>query len=299
MTGRIVVGFTGDTSDSGALEWAVEYAQALDVEIELVHVVDDSWGAIAANLAETALLQAEHQLREVAQRARESAPGVTFHSYVTVGSPTEALTDRSSGTDLLVVGTRAQGRIDERLFGTRGAQIASRAHCSVVIVPERNDDVAAATGSGVVVGVDGSDASISAVKFAAQYADRYREPLQAVYAWNPPTPWTGVEAFEWPTVPSDDDHLVLAQSVAGITDSYPELELKLTVASALPADALNAAARGARLLVVGTHGRRGLSKFWLGSVSRDVAQLMPCPIAVIRSAAPRDGADSAEESSAR
>lgn len=279
MNGHIVVGFSGDSSDSAALRWAVEYATPHHIDVELVHVMDDSWGAIPPNLSKTALIQAEHHMREVARRAREENPALTFHTHVTVGSPTETLSSRSFGAALLVVGTLAHGRLDERLFGTRGAQIAARAHCSTVIVPERERP----TGSGVVVGVDGSDASAAAVEFAARYADRYSERLHAIYAWNPPMPFGGFDSFQWPTTPDDDDQRVLAQSVAGLESQYPRLELELTVATALPADALTQAGRGARLLVVGTHGRRGISKLWLGSVSRDVAQVMPCPVAIVRS----------------
>ena len=49
-----------------------------------------------------------------------------------------------------------------------------------------------------------------------------------------------------------------------------------------PATALIAAGAEAELLVVGSHGRRGLSRFLLGSVSHDVLIHAPCVVLVLR-----------------
>jgi nucleotide-binding universal stress UspA family protein len=46
--------------------------------------------------------------------------------------------------------------------------------------------------------------------------------------------------------------------------------------------ALVNAGRGASLLVIGSHGRHGLSRFLLGSVSHDVIVHAPCPVMVLR-----------------
>jgi len=43
---------------------------------------------------------------------------------------------------------------------------------------------------------------------------------------------------------------------------------------------------GADLVVVGTHGRRGLSRLLLGSVAEGTVRLAPCPVLVVRAKAP-------------
>lgn len=48
------------------------------------------------------------------------------------------------------------------------------------------------------------------------------------------------------------------------------------------AEALTHAARDHTLLLLGTHGRRGLSRMWLGSVSEQVVRLATCPVLVLR-----------------
>jgi nucleotide-binding universal stress UspA family protein len=51
-----------------------------------------------------------------------------------------------------------------------------------------------------------------------------------------------------------------------------------------PRDAILTAARKLRvdLIVIGTHGRRGLSRMLLGSVAEDIVRRAPCPVLTIR-----------------
>lgn len=53
-----------------------------------------------------------------------------------------------------------------------------------------------------------------------------------------------------------------------------------------PAEQIVRAARSTRadLIVVGTHGRRGLQKFFLGSVAERVVKMAPCPVVTVRGA---------------
>ena len=281
MNKRIVVGLSGRPTDEGAMRWALGYAAPRRFEVDLVHVVDETWGDIPAGFRGTARAQAETELaRELAEAVRLE-PNLDIHSTVLVGSPTAALAKRAAGAELLVVGSHALGRFRDYVFSTRAAQIAARAPGSVVVVPDR----AESPGRGVVVGVDGSDTSLAAVRFAAEEADRHDEPLTAVYCWSAPTPWTAETALiDWPMEPDDSDRLVLAEAVAGLATQYSDLDLDLRLELGIPSETLARVAAGARLLVVGSHGRHGLQRFWLGSVSQVIVLTMPCPVAVIRPA---------------
>ncbi|MBC7441865.1 MAG: universal stress protein [Ramlibacter sp.] len=279
MDERVVVGMSGRPSDREALRWALDYARPRRLAVELVHVVDENWANIAEGYTHRAREQAERSLaREIADAAPR-ALGPNLHATVLEGSATGALTDWAEGAELLVIGSHALGRFRDYLFSTRSAQIAAHAPGSVVIVPERADR----NGSGVVVGVDGSEVSLAAVRFAAEQADRLGQRLTAVYCWSAPAPWTEEGAMiDWPMEPDDADRLVLAEAVAGLAELYPDLELDLRLDLGLPVDALVTAATDARLLVVGSHTRQGFARFWLGSVSHVIVLTMPCPVAVIR-----------------
>jgi nucleotide-binding universal stress UspA family protein len=264
------------------VQWAVDYAERRHLEIELAHVLEETRAFLPKGLRGEVLLGAEQQLRQQANRIMITHPPLRVHSTVLEGSPVEALSDRAEGAELLVIGTHALKRFSNLIFSTRAAQVVSRASVSVVIVPVEPRDM----GSGIVVGVDGSPASVAAVEFAAGEADRLGEPLTVVYAWRVPAPWTiATIEVDWPVEPEETDRMMLAESVAGLPEKYPDLQVTLDMNAALPVDALIGASSEARMLVVGTHGRKGFARFWLGSVSHQLILAMPCPLAIIRSAA--------------
>lgn len=277
---QIVVGVSGKTSGHPAIAWAAQYASDLNREILLLHVVDITWGVVPADFAEKALLSAEHQLRTEADRIRANYPGIRVHPRVVMGSPTQELLSGSSEASILVVGSHALERFGDYVFSTRAARLAAAAPCTVVIIPSGEVDV----GAGVVVGADGSEASASAVEFAAAEADRFSEPLTAVYVWHAPDPWSDVPSVEWPAQPAEEDRLIVAESIAGLKERYPDLSVGTEIVTARPATGLYAASAGARMLVVGTHGRHGFAKFALGSVAQDMVLSMPCQVAVARPA---------------
>lgn len=280
MDNRIVVGISGKPSGESALNWALDYADAHHADIEFVHVVDDRWATLTKSLSGTALLEAEHELRSRVDQASAGHPAQHIHPTVLEGAPIDSLVERAEGAHLLVVGSHELGRFQGLVFSTRAAHIAALSTASVAVVPTAHEF----SGSGVVVGVDGSASSVAALAFGAREADRLGQSLTAVYAWRALTPWTTVDDEYDLTDPTDSDRLVLSEAAAGLADEYPDLPVDLVLSSALPADALMNACLGARLLVVGTHGRHGTAKIWLGSVSHELVLAMPCTVVVVKPA---------------
>ena len=274
--GTIMVGVSESTSGHPAIGWAVRHARRRGDTVELVHVVDITWTTIPVDWAESALLAAEEAVRGEAQRASLIDPSVAVHSVVLIGSPTRLLAEHAASADLLVVGTHSRRAASEILLGSQATRIAAAATCPVAVIPAAGQE-----GTGIVVGVDGSEASAAAVAFAAAEADRYGEPLTAIYAWSAPEPW-GMGESAWPTSPVEEDRRILAEAVAGLADQYPDLKVTAEVVGGRPLPALYAASVGARMLVVGTHGKHGFSKALLGSVSEDLVLSLPCPVVVVR-----------------
>jgi len=273
---KIVVAVSAVEGPHPAIEWAMGFAAHRDVAVELVHVVDTTWGHAPEDYIETALLRAEEHLRDRAATARQASPGTLITSHVRFGSPVTELVASAQGADLLIVGAHPEGRYSGA--SARTVRLARLAPCSVVVAPAAS----VPSGHGVVVGTDGSEASAPAVAFAAELADRYHEDLTAVFAWGQPEPWGLTEPLLVDTEPAEDDRLVIAESVAGLASRYPDLTIHTEISGSRPEVALPAAGIGARMLVVGTHGRHGLSRALLGSVSEAVVSELPCPVAVIR-----------------
>lgn len=278
MSETIAVGVTDASGAQRALEWAIERAVARHAALLLVSVVGSGSGVGGEKpLLDRATQGAAEMLASAAARARAS--GARAETVIERGDPVAQLVGVSSRVDLLVLGSDF-ARGGSRLRGVRGVRITAAAHCPVVVVPDDGVDGRA----GVVVGVDGSDASEKAVAFAAAEADRLGETLTAVMTWSPlPVP------FEMDDYPEHYlDHMqdlsteTLAIALAGLRQDYPDLSVKTVVESGYPAAVISRAAHHARLLVVGSHGRGAMARFLLGSTSQALLQQLPTVTAVIR-----------------
>lgn len=278
MNGTIAVGVTDASGAQSALHWAIERAVARRERLLLVSVVGSAWGVAGEEtLVERGMTRATTLLEDAAGQAH--AAGADAETLIERGDPVARLIDVSERADLLVLGSDF-ARDGSRLRGVRGVRITAGARCPVVVVPETGTR----HGSGVVVGVDGSEASEKAVAFAAAEADRTGESLTAVMTWSPvPVPF---ELDEYP-----QDYLDRMQSLtteelsialAGLRQDYPDLAVSTIVESGYPAGVLLRTARPARLLVVGSHGRGPLARFLLGSTSQAVLSHLPTVTAIVR-----------------
>lgn len=232
---RIVVAVSRVEGSHPAIDWAVEFVKNRTATLELVHVLDTTWGHAPEDYIETALLAAEEHLRDREAAARERVPGVAVESHLRFGSPVNELVAAAEGADYLVVGAHPEERYDGA--GRRAVRLASLAPCSVIVAPS---DVVP-VGTGIVAGVDGSADSDAAVQFAAALADRHGESLTVILAWGHPEPWGMTEPVLVEAEPSEEDELIIAESVAGLASAYPDLDIRTEVSGARPERALYAA----------------------------------------------------------
>jgi len=136
--------------------------------------------------------------------------------------------------------------------------------------------------STIVVGVDGSNGSTAALKFAIREARARGSELKAVTAWEVPVPVYGggfvplpLDKGAYEQVARDALNVSLDQAGASDVGVTP------IVREGQPADVLAAEAHGADLLVVGSRGRGGFKGLLLGSVSQQCAHHAPCPVTIV------------------
>ena len=138
----------------------------------------------------------------------------------------------------------------------------------------------------IVAGVDGSDLSVGALRWAADHARHVGGRLLAVTGYD--IPWTVLLA---PTATEEDyaraAREVLESTVARALGGDPGVPVQTRLVQDRPAHALTRAAEGALLLVVGSHGRGELPGMHLGSVAGYCVHHAPCPVLVFRG--PRTG----------
>ena len=134
----------------------------------------------------------------------------------------------------------------------------------------------------VVVGVDGSEASRSALRWAARQAELTGADLEAVMAWKMPAATYGYAVAVPPKVdlPSDAQRS-LDQFVQEVLADKPGLNVARYVAEGPAAQTLLREAKGADLLVVGNRGHGALVGLVLGSVSEYCVAHAACPVVVV------------------
>ncbi|GAA3585493.1 universal stress protein [Klugiella xanthotipulae] len=280
MTQRIIIGIDGSEPSRAALVWGMNRAHREGASVHLVHVVDDSFLSESPVFVGEARTAAERIAAEEKSVAEALGLDVPITTEVVIGNPAREIERLSTEASLIVLGTHKGAKVPAALFGTRGIKIAAVSHSPVAIIP-LNDE---AKRSGVVVGVDTSEASERAVQYAAAEADRTGQPLIAVYAWTPPvTP--GLE-YLWSeqllTSQNETAEEAMAIALAGLSERYPDLVITKKIVQSPPIAALVAEGKNAQLLVVGNRGRSGLTRLLLGSVSHGVLNNISCPTLVAR-----------------
>jgi len=139
-----------------------------------------------------------------------------------------------------------------------------------------------ATDNRIVVGIDGSSSSLAALGWAAEQADRTGAKLEVITTWIWPTTYGWAIPYPTGFDPAESAQKVLDESIAGLGDSHPGLEIVTRVLEGHPAPALIEVSKGAQLLVVGSRGHGEFAGMLLGSVSEHCAAHAHCPVLIYR-----------------
>lgn len=129
----------------------------------------------------------------------------------------------------------------------------------------------------IVVGVDGSDASRRALRWAVHEAAARDGMVQAVTAWRWDLP-SGLEINGFIGDEREKATEMLAREVDRLPAGVP---VASQVLEGRPADVLGAVARDADLLVLGSHGHSRVWHTVLGSVAEECIRKAACPVVVI------------------
>jgi nucleotide-binding universal stress UspA family protein len=138
----------------------------------------------------------------------------------------------------------------------------------------------------VVVGVDGSEESVSALRWAARYATAAGASVRAVLAWHYPTaaavPPVGVAPAAVTSEVEERIKASLAEAVAKAAPDAPSVHIVSEIRYGHPAEVLIEESGYADLLVVGRRGHGGFLGMLVGSVSLHCVNAAECPVVVVR-----------------
>ncbi len=133
----------------------------------------------------------------------------------------------------------------------------------------------------IVVGVDGSESSKKALRWAAQLAPVVGGVIEAVVAWEYPMMlgWEGGIPDWWR--PDDDAKKILDEALEAVFGKTPPKGLVSTIRQGNPTRVLLEASKRAEMLIVGSRGHGGFAGLLLGSVSSACAEHANCPVLVV------------------
>lgn len=273
---RWVVGFDGSAGACDALAWAVAHAPGRTNRLDFV----TAWQLPPSSSAVT-LTDSAAAIRAAAERDAECAlhtarrelaahPTVTPTSSCVHGGASAALLDEARAADLLIVGTRGHGGFTHLLVGSTSNQCATHATVPTVVVrpPAKPLPATESRPARVLVGVDGSENSLAALKWAIDFTPRGSE-VQVVLAWDVAPLAVGADQFFFPEAAklARDG---LRRLIDGLQPAASSAEVLLTSAfvEGRPRPTLDEYSEGTDLLVVGARGHGAMGSALLGSVSR-------------------------------
>jgi nucleotide-binding universal stress UspA family protein len=132
----------------------------------------------------------------------------------------------------------------------------------------------------IVVGVDGSDSSKSALRWAARLLPLFGGEIEAVTSWEYPSSYGWGVALPSDWRPDLDAAKALEAAVDEVFGTERPPGLKCTVCEGRANYVLLQASEGADLLIVGSRGHGGFAGLLLGSVSAACTEHAKCPVLV-------------------
>ncbi len=281
----VVVGVDGSESSKSAVRWAAREAVMRHAPLMVMHaytsaIIDGHDPRIQARVTKWQRYQGRRIVAEalaiVAEVAKEHMP--VLKTEIISSRAVPALAGASKDAQIIVVGSRGNGRLDRLVLGSVSTGLCHHAHCPLAII--RGDVGSVPDHRPILLGIDGSPASESATAIAFDAASRRGVGVVALHAWSD----AGVYRLlgpDWHTFQNAAEE-VLAERLAGWQEHYPDVRIERKLVCDEPAHWLITESENAQLVVVGSHGRGGFAGMFLGSVSTAVAQSVHVPVIVAR-----------------
>jgi nucleotide-binding universal stress UspA family protein len=284
LPGRIIVGVDAQGAAENAINVGIDLATHFDAAIELVHAVHaphPGWPEIGASDLEAARKAVRVKLEASVSGARWPYISEDHHLVVQAGHPAEVILDRAGieGTGLIVLGGhRSHGMFN---LGNTVKGVMAHAGCPVWV---QTGPVKSAIRR-ILVPMDLSDESLQALTAARAWAASFGASLTALHCFVSPELYYGHGyPVPGPTYVVDklrDDARVEFETLMAGLD-WNGLDHQAVFVEANPATQILEMQDEFDLVVMGTHGRTGLSSMILGNVTYTVIREGTVPVVALR-----------------
>lgn len=298
---KVLIAIDSSLGSAQVLREAVARPWPSGTSFCVVNSVDVSRFAELPALIEDAKREGERIVKDGA--ARLASAGHTAGSSILWGSPRHAVSTYAAdwGADLILAGSHGHGAIGRFLLGSVAQGILRKAHCSVEIVRARPEaPPPSSRAMNILLATDGSEFSVAAARSVANRpwpAGSLCQTLSVEELIVVDTPMTASSlSAVYPAslleelmndsrarvrTAAESAKEILRHASLKILHAQPSplgdpRTIILDTAEMWPAD----------LIVLGSHGRSGLDRLLMGSVSETVAVHAHCSVEVIRTPIP-------------
>ena len=284
---------------SGASDSAVGEVAARpwpsNTKICVLSVIDPPNVTVIPSLVQSATEAARALVRNAADRL--IGRGFDTSTHVILDHPRTAIVEYAEqwGADLIVVGSHGQGAIMRFLMGSVAQAAVRHAQCSVEVVRTTiYDKPADGRAMKILIATDGSEFSAAAARSVAERPWPEGSTIKVISVAEVVIPAiepgyidsTLMDSMREETTHHSREAVLAAEKII----SEAELKVSASVLTGLAKGVIVDEAKdwGADLIVVGSHGLRGITRLLIGSVAESVAMHAHCSVEVIRERVARE-----------
>ena len=292
MFRRILVPLDGTRRAEEAIPFARELATAPEAQLFLLHVEPTS----AAVMDEIAI---DNRLETIASGLRAS--GVKAHIITEFGKAAPAIATAADldKIDVIVLAPESRGMLEGLRRPSVTANVLARTSAPVLVVPpaasRESPKLLTFGGAQVIVPLDGSPLAEKALPLALRLARYYDRPLLLLRVI-PPVQVIAAGPETYPLVRDTYDVEIrdaqeYLATMRGRLERTENVQVQTMFHQGVPAEVILALAetKPGSVLVMSTHGRTGLARLVLGSVTLAVARKAKIPLAIAPATIPEHG----------
>ena len=231
----------------------------------------------------------------VGLKGRVERRGIAVTTRVATGIPSEEVITvaRAEDSDLIVVGTRGKTGLAHVLLGSTAERVIRGAPCPVLTVRMEPADIEEEEGAlskpitleRILVPVDFSNCSLDALGYAAVVAQQAKASLMLLHVLEPVSYGLDFTLGQSKARHADAEKWTKRLEELVSSHQHPTMQVESQLRGGFPADSIldSAQTLPCDLIVMGTHGRRGISHTISGSVAEAVLRKARCPVITVRS----------------
>lgn len=277
----------GGDGVTATVDHVLDIAETHDATVHVLYVADTnemSFARVQGDIVDAQLSEGETIVESIADRSRERE--LETVTEVQQGDPDKTIVEYASSraVDLVVMPTQGRQKLERFLLGSTTERVLRRSEVPVLTVRPENDGIPDYPYESVLVATDGSDGANTALKTGIELAKTGPSALHvlsvvAVSGFGDEVfTEDGLSALETQAEQIVEEATTLAteagvSDVSGAVDYGPSIHQEILS---------YVDKHDVSVIVAGTHGRTGLDRYLLGSVTEYLVRTAPVPVISVR-----------------